>query len=257
MLFLCLLVPFLGTAAGAACVLFLRQDLPQLVQKVLLGFASGVMTAAAVWSLLLPAVSQAAGLGRLAFLPAAAGFSLGVAFLLAMDRLLPHLHLDAAQPEGPPCHLGRQAMLFLAVTIHNIPEGMAVGITFAGFLSGQAGISLAGAAALAVGIAIQNFPEGALVSLPMKAACGSRGRAFLYGLASGVVEPAGAALTLLLTRQLLPFLPYLLAFAAGAMMYVVVEELLPEASQGPHSNLTTLGFAAGFLLMMILDTALQ
>ena len=251
-----LLLPLFGTTLGAGCVFFLKRQIHPLVQKALLGFASGVMVAAAVWSLLIPAMDQSAHLGR----PAAVGFLLGMAFLLLMDQLVPHLHLGSEKAEGPNSSFKRLTMLVLAVTLHNIPEGMAVGVVFAGMLTGDSGITLTGAFALSIGIAIQNFPEGAIISLPLKSEGASRGRAFLYGLLSGVVEPAGALLTILLTillaSQIAPALPYLLAFAAGAMLYVVVEELIPEASQGEHSNLGTIGFAVGFTLMMILDVAL-
>lgn len=252
-----LLVPFVGTTLGAACVFFLKDELNRLVQKGLLGFASGVMVAASVWSLLIPAIDMAEPqFGRVAFLPAAVGFLLGIFFLLAMDRVIPHLHLNDDKPEGLPSKLKKTTMLVLAVTLHNIPEGMAVGVVFAGLLAGNNGITLASAIALSIGIAIQNFPEGAIISLPLKSEGGSRKRAFIYGMASGVVEPIAAGITILLTGIILPLLPYLLAFAAGAMIYVVVEELMPEASEGEHSNVSTLGFAAGFLIMMILDVAL-
>ena len=255
-LLLGLLIPFLGTTLGAGCVFFLKQQLHPLVKKALLGFASGVMVAASVWSLLIPAMDQSQELGRLAFLPAAVGLLLGMAFLLAMDRLIPHLHLGSAQAEGPHSNLKRQTMLVLAVTLHNIPEGMAVGVVFAGMLTGDGEITLTGAFALSIGIAIQNFPEGAIISLPLKSEGVGGRKAFLYGLLSGIVEPVGALLTILLASQISPALPYLLAFAAGSMLYVVVEELIPEASEGEHSNLGTIGFAVGFTLMMILDVAL-
>ena len=252
-----LLLPFLGTALGAACVFFLKDELNRLVQKGLLGFASGVMVAASVWSLLIPAIEMAEpAMGRFSFVPAAVGFVAGIFFLLGMDRLIPHLHLNANKPEGMPGQWKKTTMLVLAVTLHNIPEGMAVGVVFAGLLTGSAGITLAGAMALSLGIAIQNFPEGAIISLPLKSEGGSRRKSFFYGVASGIVEPIAAAVTILLTGIIAPMLPYLLAFAAGAMIYVVVEELLPEASEGEHSNVGTLGFAAGFLIMMILDVAL-
>ena len=252
-----LLIPFLGTTLGSACVFFLKDELNRLLQKGLLGFASGVMVAASVWSLLIPAIDMAeASMGKLSFVPAAVGFILGIFFLLAMDRVIPHLHLHEDKPEGLPSQLKKTTMLVLAVTLHNIPEGMAVGVVFAGLVTGTSGITFAGALALAIGIAIQNFPEGAIISLPLKSEGGSRKKAFLYGMASGVVEPIAATVTILLTGIITPFLPYLLAFAAGAMIYVVVEELLPEASEGEHSNISTLGFAAGFLIMMILDVAL-
>lgn len=253
-----LLIPFMGTTLGAACVFFMRDKLHRLVQKCLLGFASGVMVAASVWSLLIPAIDMAeTKMGKLSFVPAAVGFSLGILFLLAMDHIIPHLHMNEEKPEGLPSQLKKTTMLVLAVTLHNIPEGMAVGVVFAGVLSGNEGITLASAVTLAIGIAIQNFPEGAIISLPLKSEGGSKRKAFLYGMASGVVEPIAAVITILLTGIISPLLPYLLAFAAGAMMYVVVEELLPEAAEGEHSNISTLGFAVGFLIMMILDVALS
>lgn len=255
--FLGLMIPFVGTAAGAACVFFLKNQLKPLVQKALLGFASGVMVAASVWSLLIPAMDQSEFMGKFAFVPAAVGFLLGIAFLLLMDRVTPHLHLGCDQAEGPKTSLKKTTMLVLAVTLHNIPEGMAVGVVFAGMMANQADITLMAAMALSIGIAIQNFPEGAIISLPLRSEEGmGKGRAFLYGAASGIVEPAAAGLTILLFRIIHPMLPYLLAFAAGAMIYVVVEELIPEASEGEHSNIGTIGFAAGFVLMMILDVAL-
>lgn len=249
-------IPFVGTAAGAGCVLFLKNELKDWVQRVLSGFAAGVMVAASVWSLLIPAMEQAEGMGRWAFVPAAAGFWLGILFLLLLDTVIPHLHLGSSQPEGPHSQLRRTTMLVLAVTLHNIPEGMAVGVVFAGWLSGSSQLTAAGAMALALGIAIQNFPEGAIISMPLKAEGVSRRRAFAYGALSGIVEPIGAALTILAASWVLPALPVLLAFAAGAMMYVVVEELIPEMSAGEHSNLGTLAFAAGFTVMMALDVAL-
>ncbi|MCD7764151.1 MAG: ZIP family metal transporter [Lachnospiraceae bacterium] len=252
-----LLIPFLGTTMGAACVFFLKNELRPGLQKTLLGFASGVMVAASVWSLLIPAMEMSENLGSLAFFPALIGLLIGFAFLLVMDMLIPHLHLDSDCAEGPSCSLSKTTMLLLAVTLHNIPEGMAVGVAFAGALSGQAQITGAAALALSVGIAIQNFPEGAVISLPLRSSANmSRTKAFVFGMLSGIVEPIGAALTILLSGFVTPFLPYLLAFAAGAMLYVVVEELIPEASTGEHSNLGTIGFAAGFALMMVLDVAL-
>ena len=256
MLTIGLLVPFLGTTLGAACVFFLKDELPRNVQKVLLGFASGVMVAASVWSLLIPSIDLAEDMGRLAFIPAATGFILGMLFLLGMDRLIPHLHLNSDVPEGIPAKLKKTTMLVLAVTLHNIPEGMAVGVVFAGLVSGQSGVTITGALALAIGIAIQNFPEGAIISLPLKSEGSTKGKAFFNGMLSGIVEPIAAVVTILLTQIILPVLPYLLSFAAGAMIYVVVEELLPEASEGEHSNISTIGFAAGFVIMMILDVAL-
>ena len=254
--FLGLLIPFAGTTAGAACVFFLRGQLKAGVQKALLGFASGVMVAASVWSLLIPAMDMSSHMDKLAFLPAALGLLLGIGFLLAMDRLVPHLHLGCEKSEGPACSLKKTTMLVLAVTLHNIPEGMAVGVVFAGMISQNAQITLAGAFALSVGIALQNFPEGAIISLPLKSEGESRGKAFLMGTLSGVVEPIAGGVTVLLASYVEPVLSYLLSFAAGAMLYVVVEELIPESSAGEHSNIGTIGFAAGFVLMMILDVAL-
>ena len=256
-LFAGIMIPFAGTALGAACVFFLKHEMKPLVQRSLLGFASGVMVAAAVWSLLIPAMDMSEAMGKFAFIPGAVGFLLGILFLLGMDKLIPHLHIGASQPEGKKSSLKKTTMLVLAVTLHNIPEGMAVGVVFAGMLAENTEITLAGAMALSVGIAIQNFPEGAIISLPLRSEKGmGKGKAFLYGALSGAVEPLGAFLTVLLFRFVQPVLPYLLAFAAGAMIYVVVEELIPEASQGEHSNSGTIGFAAGFVLMMILDVAL-
>lgn len=256
-LFAGIMIPFAGTALGAACVFFLKHEMKPLVQRSLLGFASGVMVAAAVWSLLIPAMDMSEAMGKFAFIPGAVGFLLGLLFLLGMDKLIPHLHIGASQPEGKKSSLKKTTMLVLAVTLHNIPEGMAVGVVFAGMLAENTEITLAGAMALSVGIAIQNFPEGAIISLPLRSEKGmGKGKAFLYGALSGAVEPLGAFLTVLLFRFVQPVLPYLLAFAAGAMIYVVVEELIPEASQGEHSNIGTIGFAAGFVLMMILDVAL-
>ena len=251
-----IMIPFLGTAAGAACVFFMKGQIRPLVQKMLLGFASGVMVAASVWSLLMPSMDMAADMGKFAFVPAAVGFLLGIAFLLAMDHLVPHLHMDCEEPEGLKSSWKKTTMLVLAVTLHNIPEGMAVGVVFAGMLQGEGLITLTGAFALSLGIAIQNFPEGAIISLPLKSEGFGSGKAFLYGAASGIVEPIGAALTVLLAAYITPVLPYLLSFAAGAMIYVVVEELIPESAEGEHSNIGTIGFAAGFVLMMILDVAL-
>ncbi len=250
-----LMIPFIGTTAGAGCVFFLKNAIRPVVQKALLGFASGVMIAASVWSLLIPAMDMSEHMGRLAFLPAAIGLLLGIFFLLSLDRLIPHLHLDSDEPEGMKKSLKKSTMLVLAVTLHNIPEGMAVGVALAGILTESGEITMAGALALSLGIAIQNFPEGAIISLPLKETSGRR-KAFIYGLLSGVVEPVGGGLMLLLSGFLGPALPYLLAFAAGAMIYVVVEELIPESAQGEHSNIGTIGFAAGFVCMMILDVAL-
>lgn len=250
------LIPFLGTSLGAACVFFMRRQFSDAVQRVLIGFAAGVMVAASVWSLLIPAIEQVAWMGKLAFLPAFVGFWIGILFLLGLDHLIPHLHARSNQTEGPKSRLQKTTMMVLAVTLHNIPEGMAVGVVYAGLLSGTAQITAAGALALSLGIAIQNLPEGAIISMPLRAEGESRGRAFLSGVLSGVVEPIGAVLTILGASLIVPALPYLLSFAAGAMLYVVVEELIPEMSQGKHSNLGTLAFAAGFSIMMALDMAL-
>lgn len=251
-----LLIPFLGTTGGAACVLFMKRALGRRVQRALTGFASGVMVAASIWSLLIPAMEQSESLGRLAFLPAVIGFGAGMAFLLLLDSVIPHLHMNAEQAEGPKSSLTRTAMMVLAVTLHNIPEGMAVGVVYAGLLAGTAQISSGGALALALGIAIQNFPEGAIISMPLHAEGVGKGKAFLYGTLSGAVEPVGTVLTILLSARLVPAMPYLLSFAAGAMLYVVVEELIPEMSEGEHSNIGVVMFALGFMLMMALDVAL-
>ncbi len=251
-----LLIPLLGTMLGSAFVFFMNDAMSVRLQKTLLGFASGVMVAASVWSLLIPAMEMEAAKGAWAVLPVALGFLLGMGFLLLIDELTPHLHIGTDKPEGMRSHLSRTAMLALAVTIHNLPEGMAVGVVFAGADSGTASISLASAIAVALGIAIQNVPEGAIISMPMRAAGNSRWRSFLIGSLSGAVEPVGALAVLLLASLLMPALPYLLAFAAGAMFYVVIEELIPEASNGEHSNLSTIGFAVGFVLMMVLDVVM-
>lgn len=255
-LFLGLMIPFLGTFAGASCVLFMRNSLNALLEKILLGFASGVMVAASVWSLLIPAIEMSEAYGKWAFAPAASGYAAGIAFLYGLDKLIPHLHLGGKKPEGMKSGLNKTVMLALAVTLHNIPEGMAVGVVFAGVLSGSHEVTMAGAYALAVGIAIQNFPEGAIISMPMKNNGTGKKKAFLYGVLSGVVEPIGAFLTILITGAIEKALPFLLAFAAGAMFFVVVEELIPEASADGDSDGATLGFAVGFLIMMILDVAL-
>ncbi|MBR5138820.1 MAG: ZIP family metal transporter [Alistipes sp.] len=251
-----LLLPFLGTSLGAAMVFFLRGDMPSWVQKMLLGFASGVMIAASVWSLLIPSIDMTAESGGVAWLPAVLGFLAGMFSLLIFDTLVPHLHAGSDEPEGVKSGLGRSAMLFMAVTLHNIPEGMAVGVVLAGAMAESTGISLAGALALSIGIAIQNFPEGAIVSMPLKQSLKSRWKAFSYGVGSGIVEPLAGLVTILLIDVLQPVLPFLLAFAAGAMVYVVVEELIPESQSGRHSNIATIGVALGFALMMMLDVAL-
>ena len=250
-----ILIPFIGTTAGAALVFVLKNSISVTLQKILTGFAAGVMVAASFWSLLDPALESSASMGKLMFVPAAVGFLAGIGFLLLLDKVTPHMHMDQ-QDEGPKTGLKRTTKLILAVTLHNIPEGMAVGVVYAGFLSGNAGIGSAGALALALGIAIQNFPEGAIVSMPLRSEGMEKGKTFLYGMLSGAVEPAAAAVTIAAAGLVIPILPYLLAFAAGAMLYVVVEELIPEMSEGKHSNAGTIAFAAGFVLMMILDVTL-
>ena len=251
-----LLIPLLGTMLGAAFVFLMKDEMSPRLQKSLLGFASGVMVAASVWSLLIPSMDMVAAKGAWSVVPAAVGFLAGIAFLLLLDELTPHLHIGTDTPEGPRSHLSRTAMLAQAVTIHNLPEGMAVGVVFAGAGDGAAGLSLAGALAVSIGIAIQNVPEGAIISMPMRAAGNSRWRSFVIGSLSGAVEPVGALAVLLLASLMTPALPYLLSFAAGAMFYVVIEELIPEASEGEHSNLSTIGFAIGFVLMMVLDVVM-
>ena len=248
--------PFLGNNIGRGLRVLYEKIPWDLVQRSLAGFAAGVMVAASIWSLLIPAIEQSEGTGKLSFLPAFIGFWVGVLFLLLLDHLIPHLHVGSNQAEGPKSRLGRSTMMVLAVTLHNIPEGMAVGVMYAGFLAGNAQITAASALVLSLGIAIQNFPEGAIISMPLRAEGERKGRAFLGGVLSGVVEPIGAVLTLLAAQLVIPALPYLLSFAAGAMLYVVVEELIPEMSQGRHSNLGTVFFAVGFSVMMVLDVAL-
>ena len=251
-----LIIPLLGTIIGASTVLFARNNPSQRLHTTLLGFAAGVMVAASVWSLIIPAIDLSADLGRLSWAPAAIGFILGMLFLLLLDSVVPHQHLSSDTAEGPQSKLGRRQKLMLAVTLHNIPEGMAVGAVVAGALAGDAGITIASAAALALGMAIQNIPEGAIVALPMRSDGMSRGRAFGNGVVSGMVEPVAALLMVLLYEHISPTLPYLLAFSAGAMLYVVVEELIPETQQGKHSNMGTIAFAFGFVIMMVLDVAL-
>lgn len=255
-IFLGLLIPLVGTTTGAACVFFLRKQISPNLQRTFMGFAAGVMVAASVWSLIIPAIEMSEEMGKLSFLPALVGFLVGILFLLFMDSLIPHLHLGSNKPEGKKSGLGRTAMMMLAVTIHNFPEGAACGAILAGVISGEGGITMAGALTLALGIAIQNFPEGAIISLPLRSEGNSRWKSFILGALSGVVEPIGAVLAILLAGLVTPVLPYMLAFAAGAMLYVVVEELIPETSEGEHSNLGTIAFAIGFALMMVLDVAL-
>ena len=250
------LIPFLGTTIGSAFVFFMKGSMNRTLQRSLTGFAAGVMVAASVWSLIIPALEQSEHLGKLSFIPAFVGVWLGFLFLLALDHIIPHLHLNSDCPEGTPCNLGKSTMMVLAVALHNLPEGMAVGVVIAGWLSGDQSISYAGLLALSLGIAIQNMPEGAIISMPLKSNGMGRGRAFSYGVASGIIEPIGALVTLAMAPVIVPVLPYLLAFAAGAMLYVVVEELIPAMSEGEHSNVGTLFFALGFSLMMVLDVAL-
>ncbi|MDO4336156.1 MAG: ZIP family metal transporter [Bacteroidales bacterium] len=249
-------LPFIGTALGAACVFLMRGDMPQRLQKVLTGFAAGVMVAASVWSLLIPSIEMTGKEGWGSVMPAVVGFLFGMLFLLVLDEVVPHQHLDSDESEGPKSHFSKTSKLVFAVTLHNIPEGMAVGVALAAAIDQSAFMPMAGAVALSLGIAIQNLPEGAIVSMPLHGAGNSRGKSFLLGALSGIVEPLGAVITVLLASVVLPILPYLLAFAAGAMMYVVVEELIPETQEGRHSNMGTIGFTAGFILMMILDVIL-
>ena len=251
-----ILIPFLGTSAGAACVFFMKKNLNEQIQRALTGFAAGVMVAASIWSLLIPAIEQSSGLGKLSFVPAAVGFWIGVLFLLLLDHMIPHLHQNSNKAEGPKSKLQRTTMLVLAVTLHNIPEGMAVGVVYAGVLAGSDGLTAAGAMALSAGIAIQNFPEGAIISMPLKASGMGSWKSFFGGFLSGVVEPVGAIVTILLTSLVVPLLPGFLSFAAGAMIYVVVEELIPEMSAGEHSDIGVVSFAVGFMVMMALDVAL-
>lgn len=251
-----ILIPFAGTALGSACVFFMKKELNRAVQRALTGFAGGVMVAASIWSLIIPAMEQSAGMGKLSFVPSVIGFWLGILFLLLLDRVIPHLHMYADKAEGPESRAAKTTMMVLAVTLHNIPEGMAVGVVYAGLLSGSAEITAGGALALSLGIAIQNFPEGAIISMPLHAEGKSKLKAFRDGALSGAVEPVGALLTVLAAGLIVPAMPYLLSFAAGAMIYVVVEELIPEMSAGEHSNIGVVMFALGFTLMMALDVAL-
>lgn len=251
-----LFIPFLGTTLGAGMVFFMREKMNPLLEKLLLGFAAGVMIAASVWSLLIPAIELSEEQNIVGWVPAAVGFLLGIAFLLLLDSVIPHFHKNSDEPEGMKSKLGKTTMLLFAVTLHNLPEGMAVGVTLAGAIMGNAGITMAGAFVLSLGIAIQNFPEGAIISMPLRSEGMSRKRAFISGTLSGVVEPVGAIITILLAEMATKVLPYLLAFAAGAMIYVVVEELIPESQDGEHSNIGTVGAALGFVLMMVLDVAL-
>lgn len=251
-----ILIPFLGTSLGAACVFFMKHDMSERLSRILTGFAAGVMVAASIWSLLIPAMDQSEEMGKFAFVPAVAGFWGGILFLLLLDHIIPHLHRYSVSAEGPKSRLQRTTMMVLAVTLHNIPEGMAVGVVYAGYLAGNAKITVTAAMALSIGIAIQNFPEGAIISMPLRAEGMKVSKAFAGGVLSGIVEPVGAMLTILAAGYIVPALPYLLSFAAGAMIYVIVEELIPEMSQGEHSDLGTIFFAVGFTVMMSLDVAL-
>lgn len=251
-----ILIPFIGTTLGSSLVFFMKNKINDKIQKFLLGFAAGVMIAASVWSLLLPSMNMAKEQGIVEWIPACVGFLLGILFLLLLDIIIPHLHVSSTKPEGLKSNFKKTTMFFLAVTLHNIPEGMAAGVVFAGVLLDNVGLSFAGALALSIGIAIQNFPEGAIISMPLKAEGFSKPKAFFYGVLSGIVEPIAALITILLTNLVVPILPYLLSFAAGAMIYAVVEELIPESQQGKHTNLGTIGVALGFVVMIVLDTAL-
>lgn len=252
-----ILIPFIGTTFGACFVLFMKKNLSILVEKALDGFAAGVMVAASIWSLLIPAINQSEYMGRLSFIPAAIGFWIGILFLLLLDHLIPHMHQHSSEDEGPKSNFTRVTKLVLAVTLHNIPEGMAVGVVYAGWIAGNKDISIMSALVLSIGIAIQNIPEGAVISMPLHAQGVPKKKAFAYGVLSGAVEPAGAIITIVLSGIIIPALPYLLSFAAGAMLYVVIEELIPEMSQGKHTDISTIMFAVGFSLMMVLDVALQ
>lgn len=249
-------LPFMGTVIGSAFVLFMKGEMSRNIQRALMGFAAGVMVAASIWSLIIPAMEQSEHLGKLAFLPAFIGVWGGILFLLLLDHLIPHLHLNSECPEGVQCNMGKSTMMVLAVALHNLPEGMAVGVVVAGWMTGNENISIAAAFVLALGIAIQNLPEGAIISMPLRSNGMKKGKAFGYGVLSGIIEPIGAILTILLANFVVPVLPYLLSFSAGAMLYVVVEELIPEISEGEHSNVGTVFFAVGFTLMMVLDVAL-
>ena len=251
-----LMIPFAGTALGAACVFVMKKQINPMIERLLIGFAAGVMVAASIWSLIIPSMDYSEHMGKLSFLPAVIGFWLGILFLLLLDSVIPHLHLNSDKPEGRKAQLKKTTMMVLAVTLHNIPEGMAVGVVYAGYLAGQMEISAMGALALALGIAIQNYPEGAIISMPLKAEGESKGKAFFHGVLSGIVEPIAAFITILASSVILPILPYLLSFAAGAMIYVVVEELIPEMSEGDHSNWGTVAFTLGFTVMLALDVAL-
>lgn len=255
-IFIGLLIPFIGTTLGSAMVFLMKNKINKRVEKLLLGFASGVMIAASVWSLLIPSIDMAKAQGKVAWVPAVIGFLIGILFLLVLDTVIPHLHLNSKKPEGLKAKLKKTTMMVLAVTLHNIPEGMAVGVTFAGAMMKSNVITLTGAFALAIGIAIQNFPEGAIISMPLKSEGVVKPKAFMYGVLSGVVEPIGAIITIILTKSIEAILPYFLSFAAGAMIYVVVEELIPESQSGEHSNIGTIGVAIGFAIMMVLDVAL-
>ena len=255
-IFLGLLIPFLGTVLGSATVFLMKNKLSKKVEKLLMGFAAGVMMAASIWSLIIPSMEMAEEQNIISWIPAAVGFLFGIMFLLVLDSIIPHMHLDSEKPEGMKSKLKKTTMLVLAVTLHNIPEGMAVGVLFAGVILGETGITVMGALVLALGIAIQNFPEGAIISMPLKEEGVSKTKSFIYGALSGIVEPIAAIITILLTNIVVPILPYLLSFAAGAMIYVVVEELIPESQAGEHSNIGTIGVAIGFVIMMILDVAL-
>ena len=251
-----ILIPFIGTTFGACFVLFMKKNLSTLVEKALDGFAAGVMVAASIWSLLILAINQSEYMGRLSFIPAAIGFWIGILFLLLLDHLIPHMHQHSSEDEGPKSNFTRVTKLVLAVTLHNIPEGMAVGVVYAGWIAGNKDISIMSALVLSIGIAIQNIPEGAVISMPLHAQGVPKKKAFAYGVLSGAVEPAGAIITIVLSGIIIPALPYLLSFAAGAMLYVVIEELIPEMSQGKHTDISTIMFAVGFSLMMVLDVAL-
>ena len=251
-----ILMPFIGTTLGACCVFLMKKEFHISLQRVLLGFAAGVMVAASVWSLIIPALEYSNDMGRLSFVPAVVGVWIGILFLLLLDKLIPHLHMNSDNSEGLKSNLSRSVMMMLAVALHNLPEGVAVGVVIAGGMNANSGLSLAGAMTLALGIAIQNFPEGAIISMPLRGEGMSKGKAFVWGMLSGLIEPLAAIGTILISSLIAPMLPWMLGFAAGAMLYVVVEELVPAISEGEHSNLGTIAFAVGFTLMIVLDVTL-
>lgn len=253
-----ILIPFIGTSLGAACVYAMKKEISKKVNKILLGFASGVMIAASIWSLIIPSINMSSGMGKLAFIPAAIGIFLGVMFLFSLDKIIPHMHVDSNKTEGiKRYNISKTTKLIFSVVLHNIPEGMAVGITYAAVINDGSAVNFTAAIALSLGIAIQNFPEGAIISMPLKSEGLGKNKSFIYGALSGIVEPIAAAITILFSSFITPFMPYLLSFAAGAMIFVVVEELIPEAAVDNASDISAIAFSLGFIIMMILDVALS